>query len=163
MLLLGPRAVADVVAVLRGRADAAITRQRSLAGMGVGVSAAPKGSGKVLAHALLSLALWLPAVLLLGVFILALIRGLLYGLFVGGPYTDAWGGPTRAGAWAAHAVVALPLLGVVGVGALGLAALHTRVTHRLLGAGGSRWPIPVALLAGTVALLLVLLVWPKQL
>lgn len=102
-----------------------------------------------------------PGLVLLGLFVLAALRGLLYGLVDDGPYTDSWGGPTLAGAWATHALVALPLLAATGFGVRGLAALHIRMTRRLLGVGGSGWTIPVALLAGAAGLLLVV-AWTRQ-
>lgn len=158
-LLLGPRAIADVVAVLRGQATRVVAQQRRRAG-GTG-AAGPSGPGRALAHAGLSVVLWFPALVLLGASILAVVRGLLYGLVDPGPYTEAWGGPTRAGAWTAHALVGLLTLAVAGLGFYGLVALHTRMTRRLLGTGGSGWTIPAALFIGAVTLLLIIS-WIRQ-
>ncbi|MGH3912320.1 MAG: hypothetical protein ACRDTC_02740 [Pseudonocardiaceae bacterium] len=105
--------------------------------------------------------LWFPALVLLGASILAVVRGLLYGLVDRGPYTESWGGPTLAGAWTAHALVALLTLAVAGLGFHGLVALHTGMTRRLLGTGSSGWTIPVALLIGAATLLLII-AWTRQ-
>lgn len=117
--------------------------------------------GRPLTHAALSLALWVPALILLGVFLLAVLRGLFYGLVDDGPYDNSWGGPTRGGAWAMHALVALPLFAAVALGVRGLAALHIRVTRRLVGGSGSGWAIPVALLIAAAGVLLVV-AWSRQ-
>lgn len=52
-----------------------------------------------------------------------------YGLFwSGGEHNDAWGGPTLAGAWAVHAVIALAITLV----AMALLAPLTRLHDRLI-------------------------------
>jgi hypothetical protein len=71
-------------------------------------------------------------------------RGPLYGFVVPGPYDDAWGGPTLAGAWATHAAV---WVGVAAV-AVGLwwavVALADRVTAHVRGERRAAWSLPVA-------------------
>ncbi|MFC0626354.1 hypothetical protein [Kribbella deserti] len=93
-----------------------------------------------------------PASLILGVLgwflllVLALVvvRGICYGFVEPGPYgPGTWGGPTRAGAWAVHAAVAVPigLLVVPLIWALG--RLNTRVIQHLYGEPVARWVPPV--------------------
>jgi hypothetical protein len=77
-------------------------------------------------------------------------RNLLYGFVVGDGYTDAWGGPTLAGAWAVHAVLALALVPVGLWLVRGLTALQRRLADTLL--AGRRLSVPV----GSVTVLLVL-------
>ena len=84
------------------------------------------------------------------------LRNLLYGFVVGDGYRDAWGGPTLAGAWAVHAVLALALV-PVGLWLLrGLTALERRLAGALLGTGRLTVPVGatgvVVVLAGGVAL-----------
>lgn len=138
-----------------------IRQHRMQAGDDVGPTVGRGGGVRVLAYVLMSLVLWIPAVVLLGAFVLALLRGLLYGLVVDGPYTNAWGGPTLAGAWAMHALAALPLLTTIALGVIGLAALHAGVSRRLIGTGGSGWTVVVAALVGAAGLLVVI-AWSRQ-
>ena len=46
--------------------------------------------------------------MLWGLVTLLVARGLFYGLIDDGPYDTSWGGPTLAGAWAAHALISVP-------------------------------------------------------
>jgi hypothetical protein len=76
--------------------------------------------------------------------VVGFLRGPLYGFVVPGPYDDAWGGPTLAGAWAVHAVVWVG----VAVVALGMwwavVGLSDRVTAHVRGEAGAGWAVPVA-------------------
>ncbi len=100
------------------------------------------------------------AVGLLGLIPLAMIalgvaRGAFYGLVDHGPYDNAWGGPSKQGAWAAHFAISVPVV-VVGMLALvGLAALHRRWRRWLGGERGCRWVLPVTVLLYAGAALLV--------
>ncbi|MEJ2867413.1 hypothetical protein WCD74_06520 [Actinomycetospora sp. OC33-EN08] len=115
-LLLLPRSAADLV---RGRTVAA-----SVLGVGLGLWA------------------WFVAFLV----VLGFLRGPLYGFVVPGPYDDAWGGPTLAGAWTVHALVWVGVL----VAALAmwwcLARLHAAVVEHLAGSRRRVWSVPVAVL-----------------
>jgi hypothetical protein len=102
----------------------------------------------VFGNAVVGLLLGVLALLPLGVEVLLVARGALYGLVDRGPYDHSWGGPTRSGAWLAHFLVALPF-GAAGLVALyGLARLHRRWTARLAGQPGAAWTLPVILAAG---------------
>ncbi|WP_328898694.1 hypothetical protein OHR86_00855 [Streptomyces sp. NBC_00441] len=122
-LLALPATVLALLLALTGNASAAGRLQRRLASLG-GPAASPPDAPlppapdrfpTVVARALrglpantLAFALAAPSVILL------LTRGLLYPLATAGEdTTHAWGGPTPAGAWAAHFAIALAMVTVV--------------------------------------------------
>ncbi|MFF7340548.1 hypothetical protein ACFZAT_24820 [Streptomyces sp. NPDC008163] len=116
-LLALPATVLALVLALTGRTSAAGRLQRRLASLG-GPAASPSDThrfGTVVGRALrglpanaLAFALAAPSVALL------LTRGLLYPLATRGEDTaNAWGGPTPAGAWAAHFAIALAMVTLV--------------------------------------------------
>ncbi|WP_333733662.1 hypothetical protein [Streptomyces sp. IBSBF 3010] len=124
-LLALPATVLALVLALTGNASAAGRLQRRLASLG-GPTASPADAPHpptpdrfrtVVGRALrglpanaLAFALATPSVVLL------LTRGLLYPLAAAGEDTShAWGGPTPAGAWAAHFAIALAMVTVVAV------------------------------------------------
>ncbi|MDL5157480.1 hypothetical protein [Actinomycetospora termitidis] len=131
-LLLLPRSAADLT---RGRGPLA-----ALLGIGLGAWA------------------WFVAFLV----VLGFLRGPLYGVVDPGPYDDAWGGPSLAGAWTVHALVWVGVLAV----ALGmwraLARLHAAVVEHLAGSRRRVWPVPVAVLLLVLAGGFVVL-WTRQL
>ncbi|MFF3255988.1 hypothetical protein ACFYWP_34340 [Actinacidiphila glaucinigra] len=89
-------------------------------------------------------------------------NGLLYPLIDAHDYQHSWGGPTLLGAWAVHALLAVPVV-LVALGALRGVTLADRALIRdVPGERGPWWPIP---LAGALGLLAVLLVnaWLHQL
>jgi hypothetical protein len=101
------------------------------------------------------------ALIPLSIVVLVVLRGLLYGLVDPGPYANAWGGPTRAGAWLAHAAIGLPL-GVAALLALRLlAGLHRRLVARLTGRPAPAWTIPVTLLVAVAGVALIT-AWTRQ-
>jgi hypothetical protein len=78
---------------------------------------------------------------------------LLYPITDGGEVARAWGGPTLAGAWAVHAVLALVLLPVELWLLRGLTGLQRRLAARLLGSDEAPWVLPVAVLVAALGLL----------
>jgi hypothetical protein len=104
--------------------------------------ARPPGTGPVLGHALLSAVLGATAFLPLGMLVLFVLRGVLYGFVVPGPYDHSWGGPGRTGAWVAHFLVGLPLAAAAVAVLIGIAAVHQRLTSALV----DRRRRPIALL-----------------
>ncbi|MEU1400273.1 hypothetical protein ABZ403_29960 [Micromonospora zamorensis] len=163
---LVPVAVLTLVTAPLGGAGCAAARWRALrAGLlrmpPAAVPGRQPGTVAVLGHALLSLLLGAVALLPLGVQLLMVLRGALYGLVDRGPYDDSWGGPTRAGAWVAHFLVGLPMA-FAGLAALiGIAAVHQRLTRRLDGERGPRWLIPSVLLIALAGALL-FVAWTRQ-
>jgi hypothetical protein len=131
-LLLLPRSVADLV---RGRTVAA-----AVLGIGLGLWA------------------WFVAFLV----VLGFLRGPLYGVVVPGPYDDAWGGPTLAGAWAVHALVWIGTLVAALVMWWLLGRLHAAVVEHLAGSRRRVWALPVAGLLLVLAVGVVVL-WVRQL
>jgi hypothetical protein len=101
------------------------------------LGAEPPGSSRGLAHAVLAtpLNLVVLAVTAYGWSIVPMNLG--WPLRAGSDYSDAWGGPTFAGAWAFHAIAGgggfLVLMPWVG---RGLAAVQIRLASALLGRGG---------------------------
>jgi hypothetical protein len=129
-----------------------------------GRRAAGGGAGRVAAtrRAVVGLVLGALAIVPLGVLVLFVARGVLYGIVVDGPYDTSWGGPTRAGAWAAHFLVGVPLAGLALFALSGLAGLHGRWSRLIDGERGNRWVVPVTGLIVAAAGLLVW-AWTRQL
>lgn len=143
-----------------------VARWRSLRTrlLGLPPTAAPgrrPGTVAVLGHAVLSLLLGVVALLPLGVELLMVLRGVLYGLVDSGPYDNSWGGPTRAGAWLAHFLVGLPLAAAGLAALIGIAAVHQRLTAGLDGEPRPPWLIPTTLLMASAGALL-FVAWTHQ-
>ncbi|MEV5600565.1 hypothetical protein AB0L33_03855 [Streptomyces sp. NPDC052299] len=129
-LLALPVTVLALLLAVTGKASAAGRLQRRLASLG-GLAASPAPApdrfrtvvGRAfrgLPANVLAFALATPSVVLL------LSRGLLYPLATAGEDpTHAWGGPTAAGAWAAHFAIALVMVTVVAA-----LLVATRRPHR---------------------------------
>ncbi|GGO12338.1 NUDIX hydrolase [Micromonospora parathelypteridis] len=161
-----PVALLALVTAPLGGADAVVARWRSLRTGLLGKSPTPAparrpGRLAVLGHALLSLLLGALALLPIGVGLLVVLRGALYGVVVSGPYVGAWGGPTRGGAWLAHFLIGLPFAAAGLAALIGIAAMHQRLTRRLDGERGSRWLIPTMLLMALAGALL-FVAWTHQ-
>jgi hypothetical protein len=112
-------------------------------------------------HAVAGLALGVVALVPLALLLVAVLRGVFYGIVDPGPYDTSWGGPSRAGAWLAHLLVGIPIM-LAGLGALaGIAALHRRLSVALDGGPRPRWLVPVTVaVVGVVAVFVVL--WSRQ-
>lgn len=120
------------------------------------------GAWRLVAHALVCVPLGLVALIPVGIEILFVLRGVLYPLVDHGPYDHSWGGPSMAGAWAVHFLVALPFA-AAGLGALWLLArLHTRLAGRLWGRRVGAGPV-LALLVSSVAGVVLVIAWIHQL
>ncbi|MGI5524279.1 hypothetical protein ACQEUX_25530 [Micromonospora sp. CA-259024] len=164
--LLVPLALFALVTAPLGRTGLATARWRTLRTGLLGASPAPApgrrpGTAAVLGHALLSLLLGAVALLPLGVELLVVLRGVLYGVVVSGPYVGAWGGPTRAGAWLAHFLIGLPLAAAGLAALIGIAAVHQRLTGRLNGERSPLWLIPTVLVMALAGALL-FVAWTRQ-
>ncbi|MEU7586002.1 hypothetical protein AB0A95_06845 [Micromonospora sp. NPDC049230] len=163
---LVPVALLALVTAPLGGAGAAVTRWRALRTglLGLPPTAAPgrrPGLVAVLGHALLSLLLGVVALLPLGVQVLMVLRGVLYGVVDSGPYDHSWGGPSRAGAWLAHFLVGLPMAAAGLAALIGIAAVHQLLTRRLDGERSPRWLIPTTLLMALAGALL-FVAWTRQ-
>ncbi|RZT81457.1 hypothetical protein EV382_4736 [Micromonospora violae] len=161
-----PVAVLALVTTPLGGAGAAVARWRALRTglLGMPPTAVPDrrpGAVAVLGHAVLSLLVGLVALLPLGVELLMVLRGVLYGVVESGPYDNAWGGPTLAGAWLAHFLIGLPIAAAGLAALIGIAAVHQRLTRRLDGERGPLWLFPTVLLMALAATLL-FIAWTHQ-
>jgi hypothetical protein len=112
-----PAGMAGLIAGLFGAAAPVDRAQRALARRLLGVpdsgSAAPQDrtTGQVLRHSLARLPADLVSFALMGpAWAVFLARGVLYPVFGADNLDRSWGGPTLAGAWAAHFVQGPPLL-----------------------------------------------------
>ncbi|MGC4877059.1 hypothetical protein ACLQ26_12480 [Micromonospora sp. DT43] len=163
---LVPVALLALVTAPVGGADAAAARWRRLRTGLLGAPPTPTpdrrpGPVAVLGHGLLSLLLGFVALLPLGVQLLLVLRGMLYGLVDRGPYDHSWGGPSRAGAWLAHFLVGLPMAAAGLAALIGIAAVHQRLTRRLDGERTPAWLLPTTLLIA-VAGALFFVAWLHQ-
>ncbi|MGI5404788.1 hypothetical protein ACQEVG_36070 [Streptomyces sp. CA-135486] len=96
--------------------------------------------------ALLGMGLGLVAWFIILISTQAAVNGALYPLLDAHDYQNSWGGPTLAGAWAAHAALAVPIL-VAAVWLLrGLVALGSYNQESSTGARSHRWSRPLAIL-----------------
>ncbi|WP_018548729.1 hypothetical protein [Streptomyces sp. LaPpAH-108] len=116
-----------------------------------------------LLHAGTGILLGAVAFVLVGMELLVIARGALYGFVDQGPYDHSWGGPTRTGAWLAHFLLSLPVV----AGGLGLlwfiAGLDDRLGARFVrGERTGAWALPVALLLSAGAVVFVI-AWTHQL
>ncbi|MET7283773.1 hypothetical protein ABZS29_36425 [Kribbella sp. NPDC005582] len=73
--------------------------------------------------------------------VLGLMNWFLLLLFV----TSIVRGPTRAGAWAAHAAVSLPIIIGIPFVLLGIAALHAAFVRTVYGVSSSKWVLPATI------------------
>ena len=136
-------------------ARAAILLPASLAVFGATLAGGGPRRARRLLHAGMGILLGVPSLLAVGLEVLFVVRGVLYGLVVHGPYTHSWGGPTRAGAWLAHFGIGL-LLAVAGLALLwSIAQLHHRLGARWLrGERIGAWVMPTALLTAAAGVVI---------
>jgi hypothetical protein len=157
-----PAGLGAVSAVLGGRPNSALHRW-----LRVGERTNPNsevhvpGRPRLLLYAVLTTLLGVLALIPLGVELLVVLRGVLYGFVDPGPYDHSWGGPSLAGAWLAHIVFALPFAAAAALALRLLAGLHHRMMARLAGSDSDRWVLPISVLlcAGGTALVLA---WIQQ-
>ncbi|RCG14746.1 hypothetical protein DQ392_26985 [Streptomyces reniochalinae] len=157
--VLLPVGLLALVAALSGRAASALRLLRARAEPGGG----PRpGTARLVVHAVLTALLGVLALMLVGLLVLFVARGVLYGFVDDGPYDTSWGGPSRAGAWLAHAAVSCPIAVAATALLYGLAGLHRRVTAPLRGERRGGWVLPTVWL-GCLAGALFLVAFVRQL
>ncbi|MFI5735187.1 hypothetical protein ACIA49_34060 [Kribbella sp. NPDC051587] len=99
--------------------------------------------GTGLASAVMGLMSWF----LLLLFVTSIVRGPFYGLVEHGPYgPGTWGGPTRTGAWAVHAAVAIPIIVLIPLVLRGISLLHRALIRRVYGVTSAKWVLPATIL-----------------
>lgn len=158
-----PLACLSLVAVLVGRARVAAgwwSRLRARL-LGTAEAADRPGALVVAGHAVASLLLGATALVPFGVLLAFVVRGVFYGLVDHGPYDTSWGGPTRAGAWAAHFLIGLPTAAASVLLLAGIATLHGRLTTMLTGRRPAPGVLAVALVLPLPAVAL-LIAWLHQ-
>jgi hypothetical protein len=127
---------------------AAVLLPVSLAEVGAVVAGRRPQPVRSLVHAVSGIFLGALALVAVGVEILFVSRGVLYGFVDPGPYDHSWGGPTRAGAWLAHFGIGLPFSAAGLVVLWFIAQLHHRLGARWLhGEQTGAWVLPTTLLA----------------
>jgi hypothetical protein len=141
---VGIQAMADAII---GRADDASDRwQRVHPELEKHDGTAARGLtvfGTGLASAVMGLMSWF----LLLLFVTSIARGPFYGLVEHGPYgPGTWGGPTRAGAWAVHAAVAIPIIVLIPLVLRGIGLLHGALIRRVYGLTAAKWVLPATIL-----------------
>src|SRR5262249_37204344 len=149
------RAGADIV-------HAAVLLPASLAEFAAALAAGRRPRARRLLHAAMGILLGALALLPVGLEVFFVVRGVLYGVVDQGPYDNAWGGPTRAGAWLAHFGIGL-LSAAAGLALLwGIAQLHRKLGARWLrGERTGAWVVPTAVMAAAAGVVLVL-AWLHQ-
>lgn len=117
--------------------------------------------GRLLAYGLVSVPLGCCALFILLLMVPNTVRNLLYPLAspTAADYADAWGGPTLAGAWAVHALIAIALVPVYLLVLRGVVGLQTRLREALLQDRSTWWaaPVTVVVIAGLGTFLVALL------
>ncbi|TCM39567.1 hypothetical protein EV648_11489 [Kribbella sp. VKM Ac-2568] len=164
-VMLVPMGVGAMVGAVVGRGDGVHERWRRL-GRFLGAAEAVRlrrpGRVALFLHGFSSLVLGVVCWFLVMMLVLAVVRGPFYGFVEHGPYgPGTWGGPTKAGAWAAHAAIAVPLIPLLGFGLRGIALLQAATVRRLYGSRTAWWTIPVTA-ALTLAGLVLLYSWTQQ-
>ncbi|MFI5693988.1 hypothetical protein ACIA58_19230 [Kribbella sp. NPDC051586] len=155
---VGAQTMADAVL---GERQAAGQRWRRLAAFRLGwrglVRAGGAGepsTGGVFAYGLISAVLGLASWFLMLLVLVAVVRGPFWG-FVdhGAVEPGTWGGPTRAGAWTAHGLIAVPCVVAFLFALRGIAALQAQLVRPLYGLAARRWVLPatIVLAAGCLA------------
>jgi hypothetical protein len=143
--LLAPVGLQAMADAMLGEQETAARRWRRLGAR----DAQSMSNARTFGYALLSVVLGLTSWFVMLLMVLAVVCGPFWGFVEHGPVQPGtWGGPTRAGAWAAHGAIAVPCFLVFLLALRGIAALQ-----RLLVQGTRRWVLPatIVLAAGSFA------------
>ncbi|MDX6262623.1 MAG: hypothetical protein QOH84_4311 [Kribbellaceae bacterium] len=96
---------------------------------------------------LVSLVLGLLSWFLVMMLVIAVVRGPFFGFVEDGPFgPETWGGPTKAGAWAVHAAIAVPVIVLLPFVLRGVGLLQAASIRRLYGSATSRLVLPATIL-----------------
>ena len=147
---LVPVGVVAMVGAVGGRGDSVHQLWRKLArfqGAGEPVRLRRPRAVSSFLHGLVSVALGLLSWFLVALLVMAVVRGPFYGFVEQGPYgPGTWGGPTRAGAWAVHAAVAVPMIVLLPFVLRGVGLLQAAFIRRHYGSAVSRLVLPATIL-----------------
>ncbi|MEV6415752.1 hypothetical protein [Kribbella sp. NPDC051718] len=149
-LALVPVSLLALVHTLLGRSDAVHQTWRRLArfhGSPDPIRLRRPGLFSTVLSALVSLVLGLLSYFLVMLLVTAVVRGPFYGFVEHGPFgPGTWGGPTKAGAWAVHAAISIPIIILIPFVLRGLALLQSASIRRLYGSATSRLVLPATIL-----------------
>ncbi|GAA0931605.1 hypothetical protein GCM10009554_15620 [Kribbella koreensis] len=148
-LALVPVSLLTFVRTLLGRSDAVHQTWRELArfqGSPDPIRLRRPGLFSSLLSAVVSLVLGLLSWFLVMLLVTAVVRGPFYGFVEHGPFgPGTWGGPTKAGAWAVHAAISIPIVVSIPFILRGLALLQAASIRRLYGSATSRMVLPATI------------------
>jgi hypothetical protein len=159
-VVLAPVSAQTLADAMLGEPQAAGRRWRRLAAyrlgwrglVGTGGVGEP-AAGVVFGYGLISAVLGLASWFLMLLAVMAVVRGPFWGFVDHGPIEPGtWGGPTRAGAWAAHGLIAVPCVVAFLLALRGIAALQAQLVRPLYGLTARKWVLPatIVLVAGSV-------------
>ncbi|WP_329001147.1 hypothetical protein OHA18_42785 [Kribbella sp. NBC_00709] len=159
--LLAPVGVQTMADAVLGERQAAGRRWCRLAAfrlgwrglVGTGGAGEP-AAGVVFGYGLISVVLGLASWFLMLLVLTAVVRGPFWGFVDHGAIEPGtWGGPTRAGAWTAHGLIAVPCVVAFLFALRGIAALQAQLVRPLYGLPARRWVLPatIVLAAGCLA------------
>jgi hypothetical protein len=159
--LLAPVSAQSLADAMVGEPEAAGRRWRRLAAYRLGSrgvvgtdSVGPPTAGVVFGYGLISAVLGLASWFLMLLAVTAVVRGPFWGFVDHGPIEPGtWGGPTRAGAWTAHGLIAVPCIIAFLFALRGIAALQAQLVRPLYGLAVRKWVLPatIVLAGGSLA------------
>jgi hypothetical protein len=153
--LLAPVSAQTLADAMVGEPQAAGQRWRRLAAYRLGrrdvVGTDRVGQpGVVFGYGLISAVLGLMSWFLMLLVVTAVVRGPFWGFVDHGPIEPGtWGGPTRAGAWTAHGLIAVPCIVAFLVALRGIAALQAQLVRPLYGPAARKWVLPATIVLAT--------------
>ena len=110
-------------------------------------------AGTVFGYGLLSAVLGLMSWFLMLLVVTAVVRGPFWGFVDHGPIEPGtWGGPTRAGAWTAHGLIAVPCVVAFLLVLRGIAALQAQLVRPLYGLAARKWVLPATIVLAAASL-----------
>ncbi|TCC55171.1 hypothetical protein E0H73_36925 [Kribbella pittospori] len=142
--LLVPTGVLTMADAVMGEKDKAYGRWSKLARLQQ--QERRPGTVSIFGHGFMSSVLGLLGWFLGLLWVMSVVRGPFYGFVEDGPFgPGTWGGPTKAGAWAVHAAVAVPIILALPFVLHGIAMLHLTLIRRLYGLRTGRWVLPATI------------------
>ncbi|MGW7680708.1 hypothetical protein ACWGID_08225 [Kribbella sp. NPDC054772] len=113
----------------------------------------PASRARVLGYGLISALMGLASLFVMFLVVLCVVRGPFWGFVEHGPVQPGtWGGPTRAGAWTVHGLIAVPCVVVFLFALRGIAALQSQLVRPLYGATSRWWVLPATIVLAAGAL-----------
>ncbi|TDW21299.1 hypothetical protein [Kribbella kalugense] len=148
--LLVPAGLQTMADAVLGEPETAGRRWQRLAAYRLGKrDTAPvgvAGVGRVFGYGLITTVLGLASWFVMLLVLMSVVRGPFWG-FVdhGAVEPGTWGGPTRAGAWTAHGLIAVPCVIAFLFALRGIAALQSLLVRPLYGPPSRKWVLPATI------------------